>query len=123
MSPETQLILSRIDAAERAVNTRIEDVIASQSKIEEKVDVAARDALAGRLVAEEANLKVGKVHDAQKTVAAKVQQLGTDVTKLTAAESALTKYAGTPVRWKAVSVFILGAGAFEWLLHRFVPKP
>lgn len=122
MSPETELILHRIDAAERAVNRRIEDVIASQATLTEKVDVAARDALAGRLVAEEANLKVGKVHEAQKTNSAKVAQLTTDVTKLVAAESALSKYAGPAVRWKAITVFLMGGGALEWLFHRFLPK-
>lgn len=115
MLPEaqTQLILSRIDAAERAVNTRIEDVILSQAKLTEAVEVAARDALTGRLIAEEAKIKVGQVHEVQKRTTSAVE-------KLVAAESALTKYAGAPIRWKFLTVFIAGVAALEWLLHRFV---
>lgn len=115
MSPETELILRRIEAAEQGVHRRIEDLIVTTAKIEEKVDVSARDALAGRLIAEEANVKVGRVHDNQKTTASAVE-------KLVAAESALSKYAGAPLRWKAITVFLMGGGALEWLFHRFLTK-
>lgn len=118
MLPEaqTQLILSRIDALERSVSTRIEDVIQSQAALTEKVDVAARDALTGRLIAEEASTKVGRVHDAQKKTAEAV-------TKLVAVESALTKAMGQPLRWRMVTLFAAGAAALEWLLHRFLSRP
>lgn len=122
MSPETQLILSRIDAQERAFNLRLEDLIAATARTEEKVDVAARDALAGRLLAEEANIKVGRVHEAQKRTAGTLSTLEVTVAKLMAVESALTRYAGPALRTRVILVFIAGVATLEWLLHLLAAK-
>lgn len=92
MSPETQVILNRIDSLDRSINARIDDT----------------------------NNRIDDVSASQVKLAEKVDSTSTDVTKLVAVESALSKYAGAPVRWKVISVFLLGVGALEWLMHRFV---
>lgn len=98
MNPvEMQAILDRINAAESAINRRIDDYTLTTN--------AQLVTINNRITTE-----AGKLEE-------KVDKVSTDFTAFASAAEAVRKEGGRPVRWRDVSIFGGGIVALDWLGH------
>jgi hypothetical protein len=109
---ETQLILDRIDATERGINRRMDELSKDVRDFGSTAHTALLDAATARITADEAKLKVGQVHAAQKIT-------DTQVTALVAAEAVLAKHYGRTLRWRDALLVVGTVGGLYSIAHTF----